>query len=82
MFWKKNKATDFERAKKAYYKYCYRNGMAPVKPLEPYSKIADGHVFLRNQFGSIAKIFFMQKKQGSAIQGPDHALAKLATELR
>jgi hypothetical protein len=82
MFWKKSKTTDFERAKKAYYKYCYKNRVVPTKPLEHYSEIGGCHVFLKNQFGVIAKIFFVQKKQTAVIREPDHNVINLVPEFQ
>jgi len=82
MFWKKNEATDFERAKNTYYKYCYRNSMIPIKPLESNSEFAGSYVFLRNQFGLIAKIFFVQEKRSSIIKEPNHTVINIVHELQ
>jgi hypothetical protein len=65
MFWKKSKETDFERAADAYYKYCKRKRIVPVKPSAQYSEIGDSHIILRNQFTVIAKIFFVGKAHPS-----------------
>ena len=78
----KNKGANFGRAVSAYYKYCYRNGTIPIKPLKPYSEIASRHVFLRNQFGLIAKIFFLKKNHRSMLKKPDYALSSFVLEPR
>ncbi len=62
MFRKKPEESDFERAVKAYYKCCYKNGTIPIKPSELFSEAGEGHIFLSNGFVLIAKIFFVENQ--------------------